>query len=347
MTSLERLSVEGTRRTRVMVVDDSPFVRSAIARILATDATLELVAEASGGDEALRLLSELAIDVVTLDLAMPGLDGAGTLGKIRALCDVPVVVLSALAREGSAAMLQAFALGAYDVIPKPPGGPQAIREAAGVLLRAISAAAAGRERARLPEQAPLKRRIEVVLIGISTGGPSALQRILPALPGDFPVPMVVLQHMPPGYTKTLAERIDRTSALHVCEAQSGDLLTAGRVLVAPSGRHLGFRRTHAGVEVVITDTCPIDSYYRPCIDFTYMEAARVMGSRVLGLVMTGMGRDGARGLAAIKAAGGVAWAQDEATSVIYGMPRAAAETAGLDAIVPLHHIPERLVEALS
>lgn len=357
-----------TRHLEVLVVDDSAFVRKAIIRMLASDPMMHVAGQAASGEEALTLLAELPhVDVITLDLEMPGMGGLATLERLRGR-DVPVVVLSGTAARGAAATLQAMDLGAVDVVAKPEGGPLAIHAVGAELVAKLRAAAglapapvsppspATPPRASLAARPPTPRLrpnplaaggapVSLVVIGISTGGPPALQNLIPALPADFPVPVLVLQHMPPGYTGALAERLNRLSPLEVAEAADGDELLPGRVLVAPSGRQLAVRAGRQGLMAVVQDDCPIPSYYRPCIDFTFQTAAEAAGPGVLAVVMTGMGSDGALGLQAIKDAGGVCWAQDEATSVIYGMPRAAVETGLVDAVLSLAEIPKALIGA--
>lgn len=330
----------------VLVVDDSPFTRRAIARILQSDPRLRVIAQADEGHEALRLIEQLPIDVVTLDLAMPRLGGLEALRSVSAARRLPVVVLSALGDDVAIAA-EALRLGAYRVLPKPAGGPLEIHAASEALLTAVLDAG-GLDRAAQPlARRPARRsRIELVLIGVSTGGPSALQRVIPALPADFPVPVVVLQHMPPGHTRRLAERLDRSAAIAVREARQGDALQAGQVLLAPSGLHIGLRAQRGEYVVALREGCGVATHYRPCIDHTFEEAAAAFGSGVLGVVLTGMGRDGAAGVMAIKAAGGRAWAQDRPTSTIYGMPRAALDTGVLDEVLSIQRIPERLCEVV-
>lgn len=344
------------RPIAVLVVDDSPFARKAIRRMLSGDPSITVVGEAGDGERALALAEALRPDVVTLDLEMPGMDGLSTLAHLRAARAVPVIVLSGATERSAGVTMQALENGAFEVVAKPAGGPLAIHEVAVDLIAKIHAAAGFQPAAahRPPHPCPGEERraspvaaavppsgVGLIVIGISTGGPSALQQLLPALPADLPVPVVVLQHMPPGYTRTLAERLNRLSPLMVLEAVGGDVLTPGRVLIAPSGRQLGFR----GREVVVTETCPIPSYYRPSIDWALMQAAEAWGRGVLAVVMTGMGSDGAAGVRAVKAAGGAAWAQDEATSAIYGMPRAALETGLVDLMLPLGAIAPALTAA--
>jgi two-component system chemotaxis response regulator CheB len=329
---------------RVVIVDDSAFTRRAIARILAADPGVRVVAEAAEGEEALRRLAETAADVVTLDLDMPTLDGLGMLRRVREVSQAPVVVLSA--RGAPEARRRALELGAFAVLPKPSGGAHRMHEAGRTLLAALHAAA-GRRPPEPPGPAPTPGAYDLVMIGVSTGGPAALQQVVPALPAGFRAPVVVLQHMPAGHTRRLAARLDALSALGVREAEPGDALVPGQVLVAPAGSQLGLRRGPAGLQVEVAAGASVASYYRPCIDHAFAQAARLLGGRLLALVMTGMGRDGAEGLAAVKAAGGTAWAQDVATSAMAGMPRAAAELVRLDEVLPLERIAGRLAAAIN
>lgn len=345
----------------VLVVDDSAFMRRAIIRMLGSDPQLTVIGQAVDGEEALKLMGELQVDVVTLDLEMPGMGGLATLARLRADHRVPVVVLSGAAAQGAAVTLQALDLGAFDVVAKPTGGPLAIHAVTQELVAKVRGAAGVKDktakptpsgplaaRPRTPAPPPTNQSAwDLILLGTSTGGPPALQQVIPALPEGFPVPVVVLQHMPPGYTKALAERLDKLSAVAVREAEEGDRLLPGQVLVAPSGRQLTFRQGPQGPTVHLVDEIPFQSYYSPSIDFTFQEAARMFHARVLGVVMTGMGSDGTQGLTAIKEAGGRCWGQDEATSVIYGMPRAAAEAGVVDMVFPLQELAGRLSEAVS
>jgi two-component system chemotaxis response regulator CheB len=359
----------GSQCLNVLIVDDSPFACRAIARMLRTDPRLNVIGHAIDGHDALRMAAELPVDVITLDLEMPGLDGLQTLARLREQGPIPVVILSSAAGAGAAATLRALDLGAFDVVAKPQGGPMAIHQASRELVAKVCAAGGLDERVDdrpehpapsqppvVPVPTPVTRKpstasrasqhLELVIIATSTGGPAALQAILPALPLKFPVPVLVLQHMPPGYTRALAERLDRISALEVREAIDGDRFLPGCILVAPAGRQLSFSRVAGTLVASVHDTCPFPSYYKPSIDFTFGDAAREVGAGVLAVVLTGMGSDGASGLKAIKLAGGVGWAQDEATSTIYGMPRAALDTGCVDEVLALTDVAPRLTALL-
>jgi two-component system chemotaxis response regulator CheB len=359
-------------KLRVLVVDDSAFIRKAVVRLLGADPGLEVVAQASSGEEALQLLATAHPQVVTLDLVMPGIGGLATLEAMKAK-GLPVVVLSGAVSEGAVA-LQALEMGAFDVVAKPAGGPASLAMVGADLIAKLRGAAHTRSpwrhlkppeaprvpTAHLPPPPPPKAKTgplapgprpwvgpppELILLGVSTGGPPALQRIIPQLPEGLRAPVVVLQHMPPGYTKALAERLDRLSAVRVREAEAGDRPQPGEVLVAPSGKHLSFVPGPQGPCVALLDEVQEATFYRPCIDHAFLAAARLWARRCLGVVLTGMGADGSLGVQGIRKAGGKAWAQDEASSAIYGMPRAAAEV-GVDEVVPLDQLAFRLQQVL-
>ena len=344
-----------TRLVRVVVVDESAFNRRAWLRMLGSDARFKVVAQVAEAAEALRALDEPGADVMLLDLERRGRDGLELLGHVRARrADLPVIVLAGGGDGDSDESLRALELGAFEVVAKPAGGPLAIHDISAELVAKVSAAAGlgGGSGPLAPPRSAVSAilagspaepgsgplAVDVVILATSTGGPPVLKTILAALPAGFPVPVVVLQHMPPGYTRSLAARLDEQAGVAVRQAVDGDLLVPGQVLVAPSGEHLAFRQGVRGVHVIVTPHCPIPTYYRPCIDHTFMEAARVFGRRVLAVVLTGMGEDGARGVPAIRAAGGHVWAQDEASSAIFGMPRAAIESGLVEEVLPAGRI---------
>lgn len=335
---------------RVLIVDDSLFMRAAIKKILEGDARLQVVGVAKDGAEAVDRAAELRPDVITMDFNMPRMDGAAAVRAIMAKRPTPVVMLSAHTRDGARETFEALAAGAVDFLPKPSGEVSADFHKIGPqLLDKVIAAASATPRAISP--APVQRRTmtnpfhtwpptgpRVVVVGVSTGGPSALGRVIPALPKSVGFAMLVVQHMPAQFTATLAERLHGMSAMEVREAADGDRPRQGVCLIAPGDRHLevgegGVLRVTEGPEV---NGC------RPSADVTMKSAARIFGRRAIGVLMTGMGRDGAEGLAAIKAAGGATFAQDKDSSVIFGMPRAAIEMGVVDEVLSLDEIPGRL-----
>jgi two-component system chemotaxis response regulator CheB len=336
---------------RVLVVDDSPTVRAVLSRQLAATPGLEVVGTASDGLEALARAVELKPDVITLDVEMPRLDGLATLQRLMAEAPTRVVMVSSLTRDGAEATLKALELGAVDFIEKPSGAGSLaaldIAEAVGLRVRE---AASARLRRPLPARKPVaaaspapagSRRWgrQVVVVGSSTGGPPALRTLIEGLPADFGVPMVVVQHMPQGFTKSLAERLDRASAVTVREAAEGDRLEPGLVLVAPGGTHLVID----SARVVHLNDGPTECGVRPAINVTLESAATAFGRNVLSVVLTGMGNDGTRGAGLVRAGGGDVIAEAESTCVIYGMPRSIAEAGLASEVLPIDQIGDAVV----
>jgi two-component system chemotaxis response regulator CheB len=343
-----------SERIRVLVVDDSAFMRGAIARVLAADPRFEIVGQAGDGREAVQLARELEPSVITMDYNMPGLNGAQATRAILAERAIAIVMLSAHTSEGARETIEALAAGAVDFVTKPQGEVSAnvsdVRdELVGKLLAAAGANVgfgqaepssvpssrspqSSRSLVSAPRNLPPGTR--VVAIASSTGGPAALVRVLPTLHlGDHGT-LIIVQHMSPGYTQPLADQLSEVSGVPVREARSGDRIEARVALVAPGGSHLTVDR--AG-RVALDETPPVHGV-RPAADVTFKSVAQSYGARAVGVVLTGMGRDGALGLAAIKAAGGRTVAQDRQTSVVYGMPKAAVEMGVVDDVVPLDRV---------
>jgi two-component system chemotaxis response regulator CheB len=322
-------------RLRVLVVDDSALMRKLIPMILERDPDIEVVGTAMDGAFALRKIAELHPDVVTLDLEMPRMDGIETLRMIMRSAPLPVIVFSTHSREGAYSTFKALALGAIDFVAKPKDAAAGhLDPVAYELIDKIKVAKrAGGPRA-LPKTVvevtpPAKKRAcsllapnRVISIGISTGGPNALQYLLSQIPPDFPATFLIVQHMPEGFTDMFARRLDECCALDVQEAKSGDLLVAGRVLICPGNRHMMVRRMPRGEMVVLSDSPAINGH-RPSVDVLFHSVAQEFALTSVGILMTGMGEDGAEGLGAIKAAGGMTIAQSEESCVVSGMPRAA------------------------
>ena len=339
----------GTRTVRVLVVDDSATVRAVLARRLDADRTIEVVGRAADGFEALDLIAELKPDVVTLDIEMPRLDGLGTLERIMRDCPTRVVMVSGLTREGAEATIRALELGAVDFIEKPTfGGVDAPQEVADEVCRKVHEAATARLRrpaatgppARVPATAARRQWLpKRVLIGSSTGGPQALRQVLTSLPADMGVPVVVVQHMPRGFTRSLAERLNEQAPLHIAEAERGSKLEVGTVLIAPGGFHL----TVNAAGVVDLDEEPLECGVRPSVNVALESMVNAFGADMLGVVLTGMGSDGTRGAGLIKAAGGSVIAEAEESCVVYGMPRSVADAGYVDDVVPLDHIADMIV----
>ena len=344
-----------SERIRVLVVDDSALMRKLIPAILARDSSIEVVGTAMDGAFALKKIEELQPDVVTLDLEMPRMDGMETLRLIMRRAPLPVILFSTHSKEGGYATFKALAMGAVDFLAKPKDAAAGrLDEIADQLIAKIKVAkrAAGRklppavvaEEAHPPKKGarPTLPPRRVIAIGISTGGPNALQFVLSQIPADFLSTILVVQHMPEGFTEMFAKRLDECCALEVHEARSGDLLLAGRVLICPGNRHMMVRRMPRGDMVILSDGPPVNGH-RPSADVLFHSVAQEFALTSVGILMTGMGDDGAEGLGAIKAAGGMTVAQSEDTCVVSGMPRAAIIKGYANKIIPLDGLGAFLV----
>jgi two-component system chemotaxis response regulator CheB len=342
-------------RIRVLVVDDSALMRKLIPAILARDSSIEVVGTAMDGAFALKKIEELQPDVVTLDLEMPRMDGMETLRLIMRRAPLPVILFSTHSKEGGYATLKALAMGAVDFLAKPKDAAAGhLDDIADQLIAKIKVAkrAAGRklppavvgEELHPPKKTkrPALPPRRVIAIGISTGGPNALQFVLSQIPADFLSTILVVQHMPEGFTEMFAKRLDECCALEVQEARSGDLLLAGRVLICPGNRHMMVRRMPRGDMVILSDSPPVNGH-RPSADVLFHSVAQEFGLLAVGILMTGMGDDGSEGLGAIKAAGGMTVAQSEDTCVVSGMPRAAILKGYANKIIPLDGLGAYLV----
>ena len=335
--------------TKVLVVDDSALMRKLIPQILERDSSIQVVGTAMDGSFGLKKIEELKPQVVTLDLEMPRMDGVETLREIHKKYRIPVIVVSAHTTQGASATFKALSLGAFDFVAKPKDAAQArMDEIAAELITKIKAAAQTKMPAAPIEYKPLPalRRpakaqgkphaapSKIVAIGISTGGPNALQYVLSQLPPDFPGSIIVVQHMPEGFTDLFARRLDECCAIEVKEAQSGDLLVAGRALICPGNRHMKVRRMPLGNIVVLSDEERVNGH-RPSVDVLFRSVAQEFGRDAIAALMTGMGEDGAEGLGTVKAAGGLTIAQSEDSCIVYGMPKAAIERGNAIRVVPL------------
>ena len=336
-----------SERIRVLVVDDSALMRKLIPAILARDSSIEVVGTAMDGAFALKKIEELQPDVVTLDLEMPRMDGLEMLRLIMKRAPLPIILFSTHSKEGGYATLKALALGAVDFLQKPKEAAAGrLEEIADQLIAKIKVAkrAARRklppvtvveELSRITKGArPTLPPRRVIAVGISTGGPNALQYMLSQIPSDFLSAILVVQHMPEGFTEMFAKRLDECCPVEVHEARSGDLLIAGRVLICPGNRHMMVRRMPRGDMVVLSDGPPVNGH-RPSADVLFHSVAQEFGLTAVGVLMTGMGEDGAEGLGAIKAAGGMTIAQSEESCVVSGMPRAAILKGYANKVIPL------------
>jgi two-component system chemotaxis response regulator CheB len=341
----------------VLVVDDSVVIRRLVSDVIAADPDLEVAGTAPNGRLALAKIEQLDPDLVVLDVEMPELDGLGVLAALRTSHPrLPVIMFSTLTERGAATTLDALLLGARDCVTKPANvgsvtaAIEAVRAELVPKVKALCARPTGpTTTATRPATAtatagahrPVERApagvVDLVVIGVSTGGPNALHELVPRLPADLPVPVLVVQHMPPVFTRHLAERLDRSSALAVAEAAGGEPLRAGHVWVAPGGRHLAVRGVAGAARLALLDTPP-ESSCRPAADVLFRSAVDVHGAGVLGVVMTGMGHDGTRGAERIRAAGGRVVVQDQASSVVWGMPGSVVAGGYADAVVPLDRL---------
>ncbi|MBC7356603.1 MAG: chemotaxis response regulator protein-glutamate methylesterase [Desulfomicrobiaceae bacterium] len=335
---------------RVLVVDDSAFMRKALATMLTGDPEIEVVGNARNGEEALELVRQLDPDVVTMDVDMPVMDGITAVRRIMAEAPRPILMVSSLTREGAEETLAAMEAGAVDFIPKALSrvsleivhieAELRAKVKAVTRRRALKVSAAPRHPAPAPSIGP--KGVELIAIGVSTGGPPAVQRILAALPAQFPAPILIAQHMPRAFTGPFAQRLDATSALTVREAEDGMPLAPGLVLVGPGGLHLRVRRQGLRLHAEVGQE-PQDALYKPSATELIASVARTCAGRAAALIMTGMGSDGLEGARRLKAAGGVVLAQSEATCTVYGMPKAVVDAGLADAVLDLDAIAETLV----
>lgn len=355
------------RSIRVLIVDDSAFVRKTVREMLSGHPAIAVVGAARDGIEALDLVAELKPDVVTCDLIMPRLDGVGFVRKQMAREPVSILVLTATPQDGDHAV-EALNAGAVDIVKKPTAlatddllrireelvekVQAAGRATIGSFARATSgeiapAVRTGTSTAVAPALvrteagaavAALPRKLDVIVLGISTGGPQALRYLLPQLPADFPIPIAMVLHMPVGYTALYAEKLDEICQIEVREAKDGDMLRPGLALLAPAGRHLQFRRDRERGVVAQLTLHPMEKTHRPSADVLFRSAAETFADRVLAIVMTGMGDDGTEGAAWVKAQGGIVLTEAEKSCVIYGMPRSVVEAGLSDAAIPLNEL---------
>ncbi|MCG9968007.1 chemotaxis response regulator protein-glutamate methylesterase [Pelotomaculum terephthalicicum JT] len=373
---------------KVLVVDDSALMRQLISKMLGNYKDIRVIGTAVNGQDALDKIKALEPDVVTLDVEMPVLDGLAALRRIMRECPLPVIMCSTLTSLGTRATIEALTFGALDFVTKPTGPSKLnpmVEELAGKIKVAVAVPLSRFTRRPLNVAGPLKPkpagvggtaadsgrradrpapaaergkpvlpagrfagRTRIVVIGCSTGGPAALQQVVPVLPRDFPVPVVVVQHIPAGFSKPLAEHLDRKSHLEVRHAEDGDLIKAGRVLVAPAGFDLTFRDRGGSVAVVLDKgSAPLPpGGFRPSVDGVMTSAARMFGDSTVGVLMTGMGRDGARGMKEIKNYKGRTIAEAESSCVVYGMPRAAVEAGAADRVTPLPQIAQEIINII-
>jgi two-component system chemotaxis response regulator CheB len=330
-----------------MIVDDSIFIRQVLLDSLSSHPDIEVVAQAKDGQDALAQLETAKPDVITMDVEMPRMSGLDALRQVMSTRPTPVIMVSTLTASGTSTTLQALEAGAFDFVCKPNGGAlTAIRGLRDDLVEKILAsrnARVGVEVKRGPRiSKPVTSSDKVLLIACSTGGPRALTSLFEHLPKGLTVPMLIVQHMPPGFIAGLAKRLDRIGTLPCAEAQPGDCVTPGHALIAPAGTHMSVKM---GGELQFTNEPSLHGV-RPAADYLFKSGARVYGNRCVGAVLTGMGRDGAEGALAIKNAGGVVYGESEETCTVYGMPRAAVALGAIEAEFPIHEIAGALVGSL-
>lgn len=348
-----------TNIARVVVVDDSAYVRKVVKQMLQRSPFLEVVGTARDGVEALDIVEELSPDVVTCDLNMPAMDGVEFVRQQMTKKPLPIVIIS-IAHEASEQVLAALDAGAIDFVQKPTAlATDRLLEISDELVDKVKAAAQARVRHRVtptpvaadspavhsPRANPGTGHA-IVVIGTSTGGPQALKRVVAQLPEDCPVPVVIVLHMPIGYTEMYARKLDELSSLHVIEAQGEETLMPGLAYLAPAGRHLTLVRRADGAVRTHLDVRPLDMPHRPSVDVLFQSAAGVYGEGVLGVVLTGMGADGLEGAAWIKAKGGCVITEAEDSCVVYGMPRSVVEANLSDESLPLEKIAQAIMDRL-
>lgn len=351
-----------TPQTRILVVDDSVVARQLLTEAFSVEPDLEVVGVAANGEIALKRIPQLNPDVVILDVEMPVMDGLATLREIcRLFPTVSVVMFSSLTERGAAVTVEALCLGAVDYATKPTASGS--RDAAMLSVREqlipkVRALRSGRNAPPVHATTPVSTRrplarpgtsirpVEVVVIGVSTGGPNALAELLPALPGSLPVPILIVQHMPPMFTNLLASRLDAKSQLRVHEGSPGTLLEPGHAWIAPGSFHMTVKRIGSGVHLA-TNQDPPENSCRPAADVLLRSAAHVFGANTLAVVLTGMGQDALRGCELVREAGGQIVVQDKASSVVWGMPGLVASAGLADAVLPLGDMAGEIVKRVS
>ncbi|WP_333655468.1 protein-glutamate methylesterase/protein-glutamine glutaminase [Dissulfurispira sp.] len=348
---------------KVLIVDDSAFMRNALSNMLSSDPEIKIVGTARDGLEALEKVASLNPDIVTMDVEMPRMDGITALRHIMEKNPVPVIMVSSITTEGAKVTLDALDLGAVDFIPKNLSDLSInivkIREILidkikhiarkGIVkrrIRPVTAPKAVEISKSMPVRTTGERRINLVSIGTSTGGPKALQEIIPKLPKDFPTPIVIAQHMPPNFTGPFAERLNQLSQITVKEAEEGESLKNGVAYIAPGRGHMRVKRPR-GVETVITISEGKEEFiYRPSVDALMFSVAEFFPGRALGVILTGMGNDGLKGLTELKKTGGRIFAQNEETCVVYGMPKAIVDAGIADKVLSLEEMAGEIINAV-
>jgi two-component system chemotaxis response regulator CheB len=346
--------VTAGKKIRVLIVDDSAIVRKLLGEALSGESDIEVVGTAPDPYVARDKVLALSPDVLTLDIEMPRMDGLTFLKKLMLFRPMPVIVISSLARASCQAGVEALRAGAVEVMAKP-GGPYSVGELRVSLAGKIRAAAASHVEKRGPPKAQQEappppaagksNPLAIIAIGASTGGTEAIEEVLTHLPGDMPG-IVITQHIPAGFSRAFADRLNRLCAMRVAEAADGDVVQPGLALVAPGNFHMVVRKTGGGYRVAVKDG-PMVCYQRPSVDVLFSSVAEVAGSDAVGVILTGMGSDGAQGMKKMKTAGAQTIAQDEASSVVFGMPKEAIRLGGAGRVVPLTSVAQAVRSALA
>jgi two-component system, chemotaxis family, protein-glutamate methylesterase/glutaminase len=343
---------------RVLIVDDSAFMRFTISKHLSETEGILVVGTARDGKEALEVIPRLNPDVITLDVEMPHLDGLSTLREIMRQFPRPVIMISSLTSEGTLETVQALTLGAVDFIAKPSFkanissilnevGEKVLRAAKAKVWKISEPRVASTDRIGAAVKVadkkirPLKNE-KVVIIGSSTGGPRALNTVIPQLPGNLPAAFMIIQHMPAGFTRSLADRLDQNSNIYVKEAEPGDGMMVGGCLLAPGGFHMTL---DSNCKISLNQNPPVHGV-RPAVDVTMISAVKQFDNRIIAVILTGMGNDGTNGSALVHSSGGYVIAEAEETSVVWGMPRSVIEAGAANEIVPLFEVPRAIIRAL-
>jgi two-component system chemotaxis response regulator CheB len=342
-------------RTKVLIVDDFAVVRKLLSDSLSADPDVRVVGTAADVFIARDLILQHDPDVMTLDIEMPRMDGLTFLGRVMEHRPMPVIIVSSITPAGSAASVEALRRGAIGVIAKP-GGPGSVGAVADTILRHIHGLRQGRVRLRTPGAAPPPTEVKpirpslrqtnssLVVIGASTGGTQAIESLLTRLPAEIP-PMLIVQHMPAGFTKAFADRLDKVCPMHVVEAKGGELLQAGTVYVAPGDHHLVVERMGLQLRTALRDGPPVH-YQRPAVDVLFHSAAKLKGVPIVGVILTGMGSDGASGLLALRQAGAETIAEDEGSCVVFGMPKEAIACGAVVHVTTLLQMPSQIAASL-
>ncbi len=347
--------ISANSKIKILVVDDSSLVRTIISDLIKNESDMEVVATGKTGTECVELAIKLRPDIITLDIEMPIMDGLTALEEMkRKGVRIPVIMMSVLTQHGAEATFKALELGAIDFVPKPSSGMKMELGEMGDLLKGKIRGFFFRDKkAEIPQDwktptilpSQKKGKIKAIGIGTSTGGPNALQILFKCIPKNFAIPIFVVQHMPQGFTKAFAERLDTISEIHVKEAENGDIVQPGYAYVAAGDSHMKLIRTEPNISIEL-DRGELVNGHRPSVDVTFESLKSQYGAALIGVIMTGMGRDGADSIKAIHEVGGATIAQDEKTSVIFGMNKQAIEIGGIDYVAPVEEIVQNMIRII-